>query len=93
VDDARGGGRCDVGRRRSCGAAGFANPSEMRVAFYGRELRAASWLALAGGSHQSMARKSEARSYAFGRRFGFWRPESAQKLNQTGAKLLPQPLG
>jgi hypothetical protein len=25
------------------------------------------------------------RSYAFGRRFGFWRPESAQKLNQTGA--------
>jgi hypothetical protein len=33
----------------------------------------------------SAARKSQARSYAFGSCFGFWRPEAAQKLNQTGA--------
>jgi hypothetical protein len=36
-------------------------------------------------SHRSTTWKSGTRSYAFGRRFGFWRPESAQKLNQTGA--------
>jgi hypothetical protein len=50
----------------------------------------ANWRALLAfrgraASNPSASRRSRARIYPFGSSFCFWRPEAAQKLNQTGA--------
>jgi hypothetical protein len=79
----RGGGAMGSRRRRSVTwARTLAKWARLRTEANSRPLRALSgWTASCG----SAARRSGARSYPFGSSFCFWRPEAAQKLNQTVA--------
>jgi hypothetical protein len=75
-----GGGAMGTRRRRS--VACLAKWARLRTEANSRPIRALSGRTASCGS---ASRRSGARSYPFGSSFCFWRPEAAQKLNQTAA--------